>query len=105
MSTYFLRKAYERGLKGEKPHIVLGEHLFDAQMQGYRRYRFKLAATNPDSGHEGEECGEQEVHTCKGREPLAVKTRLNSGEQRRGILFVVLVALVLLVWVAFGFSR
>lgn len=97
MSSYFLRKAYERGLKGEKPHIVLGEHLFDAQMEGYKQYRQNLADAIAGDRHEGEEREEREEH----RSSHAV----GSAFDERATLFVLVIVVVFLVWWVLGVSR
>jgi len=57
MSGYFERKAYEQGLNGEKPSIILGRELYDAQMEGYKQYlsNQNLADSIADNEREAEE--------------------------------------------------
>lgn len=94
MGGYFLRKAYERGLKGQKPHIVLGEHLFDAQMEGYKQYRQNLADATADDRHEREE-----------REEHRSSPVVGSAFHKRATLFVLGIAVFLLVCWVLGISR
>ncbi|HEY6943646.1 MAG TPA: hypothetical protein VI431_00800 [Candidatus Acidoferrum sp.] len=81
-NNYFTRKAFEAGLNGEKPSIIQGQELYDAQMEGYKTYLGNKDLADRIADEEEERSREREGKRAVGEylDTLSVYERARSND-------------------------